>query len=79
MWLFITTFNLDFLCLFISCGPAKDRYNNLTLTSFFDPVAWAINHKACIEDWLLVKGGDLETKIETNQNKIKYIERFFEL
>lgn len=75
MWLYITIFGLKFLCLFIPCSPGEDRYNNLNLTSIFDPVVWAINHKACIEDWLLVKGSDLETKTKANQTKMKYIER----
>lgn len=37
MGLFITVYELNFLCLFISCSPGEDRYNSLKVTSFFDP------------------------------------------
>lgn len=74
MWLSITIFSLSFPCLFISCSSGEYRYSNLNLTSLFDPVVWAINHKACVEDWLLVKGSSLETKTEANQTKPKCLE-----
>lgn len=75
MWPFITIFSLNVPCLFISCFSGEDWYNNLNLTSSFDPVVWAINHKTCTEDWLLVKGRDIETNPKANQSKLKCIER----
>lgn len=75
MWPFITIFSLNVPCLFISCISGEDWYNNLNLTSFFDPVVWAINHKTCTEDWLLVKSRDIETNPKANQSKLKCIER----